>query len=105
MKHIQVNQAMKQRRRTYRAHGRVNRARPSEKPLPCVPDLERTPDAPRPRAAYMSSPCHVEVILEEKSAPVAKEARGSDTHARMRAKHASAHALPHRPYTPRDCGA
>ena len=26
IKHIQVNQAMKQRRRTYRAHGRVNRA-------------------------------------------------------------------------------
>ena len=26
--HIQVNQAMKQRRRTYRAHGRINRARP-----------------------------------------------------------------------------
>ena len=24
--HIQVNQAMKQRRRTYRAHGRINRA-------------------------------------------------------------------------------
>ena len=23
--HIQVNQAMKQRRRTYRAHGRINR--------------------------------------------------------------------------------
>jgi hypothetical protein len=26
IKHVQVNQAMKQRRRTYRAHGRVNRA-------------------------------------------------------------------------------
>lgn len=47
MKHIQVNQAMKQRRRTYRAHGRVN--------------------------PYMSSPCHVEVILTAKPAPVAKE--------------------------------
>jgi ribosomal protein L22 len=30
VKHIQVNQAMKQRRRTYRAHGRVNRARPAK---------------------------------------------------------------------------
>lgn len=38
--HIQVNQAQHGRRRTYRAHGRIN--------------------------AYMSSPCHVEVILTEK---------------------------------------
>lgn len=29
VKHIQVNQAMKQRRRTYRAHGRINRERPT----------------------------------------------------------------------------
>lgn len=41
--HIQVNQAQKGRRRTYRAHGRIN--------------------------AYMSSPCHVEVILVEKVCP------------------------------------
>lgn len=26
IQHIQVNQAQKQRRRTYRAHGRINRA-------------------------------------------------------------------------------
>eukprot|EP00961_Rhodomonas_salina_P185048 2498596-Rhodomonas_salina.4 len=38
--HIQVNQAQKGRRRTYRAHGRIN--------------------------AYMSNPCHVEVVLSEK---------------------------------------
>ncbi len=38
--HVQVNQAQRGRRRTYRAHGRIN--------------------------AYMSSPCHVEVILVEK---------------------------------------
>ncbi|KAL2553108.1 60S ribosomal protein L17-2 [Forsythia ovata] len=38
--HIQVNQARKQRRRTYRAHGRIN--------------------------PYMSSPCHIELILSEK---------------------------------------
>ncbi|KAA8528982.1 hypothetical protein F0562_033530 [Nyssa sinensis] len=38
--HIQVNQAQKQRRRTYRAHGRIN--------------------------PYMSSPCHIELILSEK---------------------------------------
>ena len=46
--HIQVNQAVKQRRRTYRAHGRIG--------------------------PYMSSPCHVELTLTEKEAPVAKEA-------------------------------
>merc|ERR1712150_435990 len=37
---IQVNRAAKMRRRTYRAHGRIN--------------------------PYMSSPCHVEIILVEK---------------------------------------
>ncbi|KAH0991904.1 hypothetical protein GBA52_003387 [Prunus armeniaca] len=45
--HIQVNQAQKQRRRTYRAHGRIN--------------------------PYMSSPCHIELILAEKEEPVKKE--------------------------------
>ena len=44
--HIQVNRAQKQRRRTYRAHGRTN--------------------------PYMSSPCHIEMILSEKTAAVAK---------------------------------
>ncbi|KAK6143238.1 hypothetical protein DH2020_023586 [Rehmannia glutinosa] len=43
----QVNQAQKQRRRTYRAHGRIN--------------------------PYMSSPCHIELILSEKKEPVKKE--------------------------------
>lgn len=45
--HIQVNQAQKQRRRTYRAHGRIN--------------------------PYMSNPCHIELILSEKEEPVKKE--------------------------------
>ncbi|KAG5204092.1 hypothetical protein JEQ12_002068 [Ovis aries] len=40
IEHIQVNQAPKMRRRTYRAHGRIN--------------------------PYMSSPCHIEMILTEK---------------------------------------
>ena len=44
--HIQTNRAPKQRRRTYRAHGRIN--------------------------AYMSNPTHVELILSEKEAAVAK---------------------------------
>jgi len=46
--HIQVNQAQKGRRRTYRAHGRIN--------------------------PYMSCPSHIELILSEKEAPVAKPA-------------------------------
>lgn len=45
--HIQVNQAMKQRRRTYRAHGRVN--------------------------PYMSCPCHIELTLSEKESAVKAE--------------------------------
>lgn len=49
IKHIQVNQAPKMRRRTYRAHGRIN--------------------------AYKSSPCHIEIILapETESIPAAEE--------------------------------
>ncbi|KAA8903860.1 ribosomal protein L17 [Sphaerosporella brunnea] len=46
--HIQVNQAPKQRRRTYRAHGRIN--------------------------PYMSNPCHIEVILSENEETVKKAA-------------------------------
>eukprot|EP00999_Lentomonas_sp_LEN2_P000860 NODE_1860_length_712_cov_24.627350_g1810_i0.p1 GENE.NODE_1860_length_712_cov_24.627350_g1810_i0~~NODE_1860_length_712_cov_24.627350_g1810_i0.p1 ORF type:complete len:177 (-),score=34.59 NODE_1860_length_712_cov_24.627350_g1810_i0:83-613(-) len=47
VKHVQVNQAPKQRRRTYRAHGRIN--------------------------PYMASPCHIEMILSEKVEAVPKE--------------------------------
>ena len=50
--HIQVNRAQKQRRRTYRAHGRTN--------------------------PYMSSPCHIEMILSEKAAPVPKGEEDED---------------------------
>ncbi|KAL3073269.1 hypothetical protein niasHS_014127 [Heterodera schachtii] len=46
--HIVVQAAAKMRRRTYRAHGRIN--------------------------PYMSSPCHIEVILTEKKDVVAKPA-------------------------------
>ncbi|MCJ1346008.1 60S ribosomal protein L17 [Peltigera leucophlebia] len=46
VKHIQVNQAPKQRRRTYRAHGRIN--------------------------PYMSNPCHIELILTEDEEVVQK---------------------------------
>lgn len=48
--HIQVNQAPKQRRRTHRAHGRIN--------------------------PYMSSPCHIEIILSEKTKNVPKAGNG-----------------------------
>jgi len=44
--HIQVNKAPKMRRRTYRAHGRIN--------------------------PYMSNPCHIEIILTEEEAQVEK---------------------------------
>ncbi|KAI9893238.1 MAG: 60S ribosomal protein L17 [Vezdaea aestivalis] len=47
VKHIQVNQAPKQRRRTYRAHGRIN--------------------------PYMSNPCHIELILTEAAEEVTKD--------------------------------
>merc|ERR1711959_117157 len=47
--HVQVNQAQQQRRRTYRAHGRIN--------------------------PYMSHPCHVEMILSQKEETV-KAAKG-----------------------------
>merc|ERR1712226_1461871 len=45
--HIQVNRAPYMRRRTYRAHGRIN--------------------------PYMSSPCHIEMILSEKEEVVPKQ--------------------------------
>jgi len=49
VKHIQVNQAPKQRRRTYRAHGRIN--------------------------PYMSNPCHIELILTQGEEVVQKSAQ------------------------------
>jgi large subunit ribosomal protein L17e len=44
VKHVQVNQAPKMRRRTFRAHGRIN--------------------------AYMSSPCHIELVCVEEDIAV-----------------------------------
>ncbi|RKP19552.1 ribosomal protein L22 [Rozella allomycis CSF55] len=46
IKHVQVNQAPKHRRRTYRAHGRIN--------------------------PFMSHPCHIEIVVEEEKAKVKK---------------------------------
>ncbi|KAK8194153.1 60S ribosomal protein L17B [Zalaria obscura] len=69
VKHIQVNQAPKQRRRTYRAHGRIN--------------------------PYMSNPCHIEMILTEgeevvQKAPeaVAREVRLSSRQRAQRTRRA-----------------
>merc|ERR1711975_198437 len=56
--HIQVNRAQKQRRRTYRAHGRTN--------------------------PYMSSPCHIELILSEKSRAVDKADEDDDSKKRTK---------------------
>ena len=56
--HIQVNRAQKQRRRTYRAHGRTN--------------------------PYMSSPSHIELILTEKDQAVAKADEDEDTKKRSK---------------------
>merc|ERR1712166_735516 len=47
IKHAQTNRAQKQRRRTYRAHGRIN--------------------------PYMSSPAHIEIVLCKYTDPVKKE--------------------------------
>ena len=64
VKHIQVNQAPKQRRRTYRAHGRIN--------------------------PYMSNPCHIEMILTEgeevvqKGSHVTKREEGLRLNSRQR---------------------
>merc|ERR1712130_355952 len=56
VKHIQVNQSPKQRRRTYRAHGRIN--------------------------PYMSNPSHIELILTEGEEVVQKSSavEGREAH-------------------------
>jgi large subunit ribosomal protein L17e len=60
IKHIQVNRAPKMRRRTYRAHGRIN--------------------------AYMSSPAHIEVICVDAASaiPKAEEEEGTFVPSRRR---------------------
>merc|ERR1712179_661878 len=52
IEHIQVNRAPKMRRRTYRAHGRIN--------------------------PYMSGPCHIEVILAEREQAIARPTEEED---------------------------
>lgn len=71
--HIQVNQAQKQRRRTYRAHGRINRMFQTLAFLLLRVVRFGLIYVAKPFAAYMSSPCHIELILSEKEEPVKKE--------------------------------
>lgn len=52
IEHIMVNAAPKMRRRTYRAHGRIN--------------------------PYMSSPCHIELILAEREQAVPRPGTTED---------------------------
>jgi len=61
--HMQVNRAPKGRRRTYRAHGRIN--------------------------AYMSNPSHIELILTEKEAPVKRATETEEESAQKRPKKVS----------------
>jgi large subunit ribosomal protein L17e len=61
--HIQVNAAPKQRRRTYRAHGRIN--------------------------PYQSSPSHIELILKAKGDQVKKAEGGAKKGAQARLKDGS----------------
>lgn len=60
IEHIHVNRAPKMRRRTYRAHGRIN--------------------------PYMSSPCHIELILAEKDNVVSKVAEEEPTKKKLSKK-------------------
>lgn len=69
--HIQVNRAPVLRRRTYRAHGRINRKFynyevPSSEM--CLHNFTNIFFL----LAYMSSPCHIEVVLTEKEDVVSK---------------------------------
>ena len=63
VEHISVQRAAKMRRRTYRAHGRINRTL-------ILMGLLIGYDSMMLLIAYMSSPCHVEMILTEKDEPV-----------------------------------
>ena len=72
VKHIQVNQAPKQRRRTYRAHGRV-----------CIFFLQIEIISywyVSQINPYMSNPCHIELILTE-GAEIVQKSSDADQHA------------------------
>merc|ERR1719231_1427400 len=63
IKHAQANRAQKQRRRTYRAHGRIN--------------------------PYMSSPAHLEIVLTNEAEPVKKSDDGENKKIQSRKRQAN----------------
>ena len=67
IEHIQVNRAEKLRRRTYRAHGRINRKSMHDSRFEHLEHWIVTVIV-----AYMSSPCHIEMFLVEKDEAVPK---------------------------------
>lgn len=89
--HAQTNRAPKQRRRTYRAHGRINRESGlytglSLELIGCLAQVHVSRDHASTHyvayfpvsitpsnTAYMSSPAHLEIILGEKPVGVKKE--------------------------------
>ena len=60
LEHVQVNEAANHRRRTYRAHGRINN--------------------------YCGCPCHVEMVLVEKPEQVKKGAQSTESSAAAKKK-------------------
>lgn len=67
--HIQVNRAQQGRRRTYRAHGRIN-GKPFHTSIYSLIDYSFFF-----YQAYMSNPCHIELHLTEKTLAVKKPAQ------------------------------
>ena len=72
--HLQCNRAPKQRRRTYRAHGRINRKLSLTEVLfwDWLAFFQADTFFLLFFKAFMASPCHVEIIAEEQEEPVAK---------------------------------
>ena len=77
IEHIQINRASKMRRRTYRAHGRINRESLEQQASMklahnMVVIILNTHTRTHAHTAYMTSPCHIELILTEKEEAVPK---------------------------------
>ena len=89
VKHIQVNQAPKQRRRTYRAHGRINPYMYVTISFTLAFDYE---SVCTDGGSLRSNPCHIELILNEgeevvqKSPEVVNREQGRHLNSRQRAR-------------------
>lgn len=72
IEHISVQRAAHMRRRTYRAHGRINREHQGghRRGDGCAFMIDD--ECLFSFSAYMSSPCHIEMYLTEKDEPVPK---------------------------------